>query len=194
MADQRGGGLLNVYRERIGDPFASLLGGAVRGYLGLEKPTYASDEAYRTAQTLGNMPGVGAPAGVIKAAMNAPEALVAMGGLFGKAGVGKLLDRAKDAADLPAGPYIQTSSTTTGKLLPRSDGMYTPGVPQEQLPRAQPRGGVYNERTEGLLNSRSAKVQASKLMDVLKGKNFLSAAGTIGAAGLAAQADQEEYR
>jgi hypothetical protein len=33
------------------------------------------------------------------------------------------------------------------------------------------------------------------LMDVLQGKNFLSAAGTMGAAGLlATQADQEEYR
>jgi hypothetical protein len=89
MADQRGDGLLDVYRKKVGDPFASLLGGAVRGYLGLEKATYANDEAYRTAQALGNMPGVGAPAGVFKAAMQAPEALVAMGGLLGK-GVGKL--------------------------------------------------------------------------------------------------------
>lgn len=89
MADQRGGGLLNVYRERIGDPFASLLGGALRGYVGLEKATYADDEAYRTAQALGNMPGIGAPAGVVKAAMNAPDAVLAAGGLLGK-GVGKL--------------------------------------------------------------------------------------------------------
>jgi hypothetical protein len=73
----------------VGDPFASLLGGAARGYLGLSKPAYANEEAYRTAQALGNMPGVGAPAGLLKAAANAPEALVAMGGLLGR-GVGKL--------------------------------------------------------------------------------------------------------
>lgn len=90
MADRRGGGLLNVYRERIGDPFASLLGGALRGALGLEKATYANDEAYRTGQALGNMPGVGVPAGIFKAAANAPEAVAVLGGLLGKAGVGKL--------------------------------------------------------------------------------------------------------
>lgn len=87
MADQRGGGLLDVYRQHVGDPFASLLGGALRGVLGLEKATYVNDDAYRAGQALGNMPGIGAPAGVVKAAMNAPDALVAMGGLLGKVGV-----------------------------------------------------------------------------------------------------------
>lgn len=91
MADKRGG-LLNVpqmYQEYVGRPTASLLGGALYGYLGLDKPTYANEEAYRTAQAVGNMPVLGAPAGVLKAAMHAPEAAVAVGGLLGK-GAGKL--------------------------------------------------------------------------------------------------------
>lgn len=85
MADKRGG-LLNVpqmYQEYVGRPTASLLGGALYGYLGLNKPTYANEEAYRTAQALGNMPVIGGPAGVIKAAMNAPEVIAALGGLLG---------------------------------------------------------------------------------------------------------------
>jgi hypothetical protein len=193
MADRRGVGLLDAYRQYVGDPFASMVGGAARGYFGLEKPTYANEEAYRTAQAFGNMPGVGAPAGVIKAAMNTPDALIALGGLLAPR-VGRLMDRAKDASDLPAGPYIQTSSTTTGKLLPRSDGMYTPGVPQEQLPRAQPRGGVYNERTEGLLNSRSAKLQASKLID--KGRDMKEWYGTepLRQAAMDAGLSQDEWQ
>lgn len=105
MADRRGVGLLDAYRQYVGDPFASMVGGAARGYFGLGKPTYANEEAYRTAQALGNMPGVGAPAGVIKAAMNAPDALVAIGGLLGPR-VGKLMDRAKDGADRGGGRFL----------------------------------------------------------------------------------------
>lgn len=104
MADKRGG-LLSVpqmYQEYVGRPTASLLGGALYGYLGLEKPSYGGEQAYRTAQAVGNMPVLGAPAGVLKAAMHAPEAAVAVGGLLGR-GVGKLMDRAKDGADLPRG-------------------------------------------------------------------------------------------
>jgi predicted GNAT family N-acyltransferase len=99
MADRRGVGLLDAYRQYVGDPFASMVGGAARGYLGLDKPTYANEEAYRTAQALGNMPVIGGPAGVIKAAMNAPDALVAMGGLLGKVGAGGKVRRGEAIAD-----------------------------------------------------------------------------------------------
>jgi hypothetical protein len=71
-----------------------MVGGAARGYLGLDKPTYANEEAYRTAQAIGNMPGFGAPAGIFKAAANAPEVIAALGGLLGKTGVGKLAQSA----------------------------------------------------------------------------------------------------
>jgi hypothetical protein len=80
-------------------------------------------DAYRTGQALSNMPGLGAPAGLLKAAANAPDVAAMLGGLLGKAGVGKLLDRAKDASDLPAGPYIEVPTATTGKPLQRSDGV-----------------------------------------------------------------------
>jgi hypothetical protein len=45
------------------------------------------------------MPGVGAPAGAFKALANAPEAAMALGGLLAPR-VGRLMDRAKDGADL----------------------------------------------------------------------------------------------
>ena len=79
-------GLLDVYRQNIGDPFAQLVGGAGRGYLGLGVPAYANTmgmDAYRTGQALSNMPGVGAPAGLLKAAANAPDVIAALGGLLG---------------------------------------------------------------------------------------------------------------
>ena len=85
--------VVDAYRQYVGDPFASVAGGAARGYLGLSKPAYASEDAYRTAQALGNMPGVGAPAGAFKALANAPEAAMALGGLLGPR-VGKMLDSA----------------------------------------------------------------------------------------------------
>lgn len=116
MADRRGVGLLDAYRQYVGDPFASMVGGAARGYLGLEKPTYANDEAYRTAQALGNMPGIGAPAGVVKAAINAQDALLAFGGLLGKVGVGK---PAKSASKLtaPQDEALETARKNAVKML-----------------------------------------------------------------------------
>ena len=99
MADRRGVGLLDAYRQYVGDPFASMVGGAARGYLGLDKPTYANEEAYRTAQALGNMPVIGGPAGLLKAAAQAPDAAAAMAALLRRPGLTKgfsyrgLLDR-----------------------------------------------------------------------------------------------------
>jgi hypothetical protein len=67
-----------AYQENIGEPFAAVVGGAGRGYLGLDQPSYGgllSQEAYKTGQAMGYMPGIGAPAGAFKAAAQAPEAL-----------------------------------------------------------------------------------------------------------------------
>lgn len=55
-----------AYQRNIGEPFAAMVGGAGRGYLGLDKPEYGgllAEESYKTGQALGNMPGIGAPAG-----------------------------------------------------------------------------------------------------------------------------------
>lgn len=55
-----------AYQQNIGEPFAAMVGGAGRGYLGLDKPEYGgllAEESYRTGQALGSMPGIGAPAG-----------------------------------------------------------------------------------------------------------------------------------
>lgn len=55
-----------AYQQNIGEPFAAMVGGAGRGYLGLDKPEYGgllAEESYRTGQALGNMPALGAPAG-----------------------------------------------------------------------------------------------------------------------------------
>lgn len=63
------------YMESVGNPARQLIGGGVRGYLGLDQPEYADQlgrEAYANAQALGNTPGVGAPAGAFKAMAAAP--------------------------------------------------------------------------------------------------------------------------
>ena len=67
-----------AYQQNIGEPFAAVVGGAGRGYLGLDKPEYGgllSEESYRMGQAMGNMPAIGAPAGVFKAAAQAPGLL-----------------------------------------------------------------------------------------------------------------------
>lgn len=63
-----------AYQQNIGEPFAAVVGGAGRGYLGLDKPEYGgllAEETYRMGQAMGNMPGVGAPAGAFKVGMQA---------------------------------------------------------------------------------------------------------------------------
>jgi hypothetical protein len=67
-----------AYQQNIGEPFAAVVGGAGRGYLGLDKPEYGgllSEEAYKTGQAMGYMPAIGAPAGAFKAAAQAPGLL-----------------------------------------------------------------------------------------------------------------------
>jgi len=63
-----------AYQQNIGEPFAAVVGGAGRGYLGLDKPEYGGllgEETYRMGQAMGNMPGIGAPAGAFKVGMQA---------------------------------------------------------------------------------------------------------------------------
>jgi hypothetical protein len=87
--------LIAAYQRYIGQPAAQLLGGGIRGYFGLDVPSYATDlgrEAYRNAQALSNAPGVGAPAGAFKAAAKfAPEAAMFIGAMA------KTWDRASNA-------------------------------------------------------------------------------------------------
>jgi len=71
------------YQENIGQPFANVAGPFGRGLLGLEKPEYGQEQAYRTGQAVGNMPAVSAPVGAFKAAAQAPEILEALPVLAG---------------------------------------------------------------------------------------------------------------
>jgi hypothetical protein len=78
---------VETYQRMIGQPAAQLIGGGVRGFLGLDVPSYATDlgrEAYRTGQAMGNMPGIGAPAGAFKAAAMGAQALPAVAGELGR--------------------------------------------------------------------------------------------------------------
>ena len=71
------------------------------------------------------------------------------------------------AAATPEAPYIQTSSTTTGNLLPRGQGMYDPSTPQKALSRIG-REGQFTPRMEALMENPRAK----KALDTLIAKGF----------------------
>jgi hypothetical protein len=75
-----------------------------------------------------------------------------------------LVNALRSTQELPEAPYIQTSSTTTGQLLPREGGMYDPAAVQRVLPRIQGRGGAYNERTQALLDSPAATNKVDELI------------------------------
>lgn len=65
----------DAYMQYVGNPARQLVGGGVRGYLGLDAPEYADAtgmEAYRNAAAMSNAPGIGAPAGALKAMAAAP--------------------------------------------------------------------------------------------------------------------------
>jgi hypothetical protein len=64
-----------AYQQNIGQPFANVAGPFGRGLLGLDRPEYGEEQAYRTGQAVGNMPAVSAPVGAFKAAMQAPGLL-----------------------------------------------------------------------------------------------------------------------
>ena len=108
--------LVDAYQRYIGQPFAQLVGGGVRGYFGLDKPEYADalgSEAYRQGQALGNMPGVGAPAGAFKAAAKVvPETAMFIGALaktWDKASHAKALELEKAGVN-PRAIWEQTGT------------------------------------------------------------------------------------
>lgn len=70
--------LRRKYMENIGNPAAQLIGGGVRGYLGLDAPEYADGlgmEAYRNAAAIGNTPVVGMPSMAVRAGAKAAPAV-----------------------------------------------------------------------------------------------------------------------
>lgn len=72
----------DAYQRNVGQPVANVAGPFGRGFLGLQQPEYGSEEAYRTGQAVGNMPGPNVPAGAIKMAAQVPgllESLPALG-------------------------------------------------------------------------------------------------------------------
>ena len=67
--------LLGTYQKYIGDPFAAVVGGGVRGLLGFSAPEYGGalgQEAYRTGQAIGVMPMVAAPVGLARGLTKVP--------------------------------------------------------------------------------------------------------------------------
>jgi len=75
---------VDTYQRYIGQPFANVAGPFGRGFLGLQRPEYGSEQAYRTGQAVSNMPAAGIPAGAFKAAMQAPEAIGAVAAITPK--------------------------------------------------------------------------------------------------------------
>ena len=77
--------LTDAYMRNVGNPARQLVGGGVRGLLGLDAPEYADNlgmEAYRNAAAMGNAPGINAPVGAFKAAAKVvPEAAMFIGAL-----------------------------------------------------------------------------------------------------------------
>jgi hypothetical protein len=69
----------DAYQRNIGQPVANVAGPFGRGLLGLERPEYGEEQAYRTGQAVGNMPAVAAPVGAFKAAAQIPGLLEAAG-------------------------------------------------------------------------------------------------------------------
>ncbi len=79
--------LYEAYQQRIGQPFAQAVRGGVRGYFGLplmSDATAVGREAYRQGEALGFTPGVGAPAGAVRAAAEGIQALPAVAGEIGR--------------------------------------------------------------------------------------------------------------
>jgi hypothetical protein len=92
------GNMVDLYQEKIGQPFVQ----GARGYLGFDPSNPQNPtEAYRAGQALGNMPGIGAPAGMFKGALQgaamAPELIAGiMAGAKGLNAPKKMMDQAAD--------------------------------------------------------------------------------------------------
>ena len=112
-----------AYQENIGEPFAAVVGGGGRGYLGLDQPSYGgllSQEAYKTGQALGTIPGIGAPAGAFKAAAQAPEMFGLLGSVAPKIGskISGLLDY--QGTHKPPAPDYGAPLSDLTKILPKN--------------------------------------------------------------------------
>lgn len=75
--------LYDLYQRRVGQPFQQAVRGGVRGYFGLPLMSDADPtgrEAYRQGEALGYTPGVGMPAGAVRAVAEfAPQAAMFIG-------------------------------------------------------------------------------------------------------------------
>jgi len=67
--------LLDTYQKYLGDPFAAVVGGGIRGMIGFSAPEYGGalgQEAYKTGQAIGVMPMVAAPVGITRGITKVP--------------------------------------------------------------------------------------------------------------------------
>ena len=75
------------YQQRVGQPFQQTIRGGVRGYFGLPLMSDANEigkEAYRQAESIGSMPGVGVPAKIARGASEVAQTAPALAvGAFG---------------------------------------------------------------------------------------------------------------
>jgi hypothetical protein len=75
------------YQQRVGQPFQQTIRGGVRGYFGLPLMSDANEigkEAYRQAEAIGSMPGVGVPAKIARGASEVAQTAPALAvGAFG---------------------------------------------------------------------------------------------------------------
>jgi hypothetical protein len=152
---KRANELSDAYMRNVGNPARQLVGGGLRGYFGLEAPEYADAmgmDAYRNAAAFSNVPGVGAPAGAVKAMAAAP-----------------LIAKALRAA--PREEALETARKNAVKML---------GLPENNTPMDRARALGFD--TEAFHGTRSdiRKLDKSKLGAATKAKSaeeaFFSAA------------------
>jgi len=165
--------LADAYQQYIGDPFAAVAGGLGRGYLSLEKPAYVSDDAYRMGQALGNMPGLGAPAGAVKAIANAPEVLSVVGGGLSR----RMLQRALKPGANPS-DYLPAPTVSSPQTVAFPDIYLRPDILVGRTPIAPPDPSL--ERLFGV--TREDLYEMSKRKGTFTTPPFKTAANPKGAA------------
>lgn len=108
-----------AYQQNIGQPFANVAGPFGRGLLGLERPEYGEEQAYRAGQAIGNMPAVSAPVGAFKAAMQAPELLAAIGAIAPKGArkVAEAIAEARILKNAPQDEALEIARQNAVKML-----------------------------------------------------------------------------
>ena len=118
--------LYDLYQRRVGQPFQQAVRGGVRGYFGLPIMSDADAlgrEAYRQAEALGYTPGVGMPAGAVRLAAEAVQALPSIAGDLGRVIAGMPSPRetvelqTKAARDATAAMRVATIGKTEEELM-----------------------------------------------------------------------------